>query len=62
MISPSRIEDDKSRKDELIEKLHALVNGSPSEENHIEADGLLVAYIDDEDIAEAYHAIRKWFA
>ena len=44
-------------KEELIEALRALVEDSPGEENHMEADGLLLRYINDEDISKAYDEI-----
>lgn len=49
-------------KEELIAALKALAEDSPGEENHIEADGLLLAWINDPDIREAYEAIDKWYA
>lgn len=49
-------------KEELIAALKALVEDSPGEENHIEADGLLLRWINDPEIIEAYLAIEKWYA
>ena len=49
-------------KEDLIKQLEALTGYSPSEESHSEADSLLLAYIDDIDIAEAYIKIDKWYA
>jgi hypothetical protein len=48
-------------KTELIEKLQTLVDGD-LEEAHIEADLLLIDYINDPDIKKAYDAIRKVYA
>lgn len=47
-------------KDELIEQLRAL--NEDTEQNHIDADALLLAYINDPDITDAYQAIAKWYA
>jgi hypothetical protein len=51
-------------KEELIEKLREIraAHVGASEEGHYEADALLVEYINDPDITEAYNAIPKWFA
>lgn len=32
------------------------------EDDHIDADSLLVAFIDDEEISIAFHAISKWYS
>jgi hypothetical protein len=49
-------------KPELLEKLEALIASSPSEEGHLEADGLLLEYINDLEIAVMYDRIKKWYA
>ncbi len=49
-------------KAELIAKLNALPRLRDREEAHIEADALLIAFINDADIAKAYEAIEKWYA
>jgi hypothetical protein len=49
-------------KEELLVKLRDLVEDNPGEENHMEADGLLLEYINDPEITEAYRAIDKWYA
>lgn len=51
-------------KGDLIEKLHKLadLNDDDPEENHMNADGLLLKFIDDEEITKAYNAIRMWYA
>lgn len=49
-------------KEELIAALQALVEDSPGEENHMEADSLLLKYINDPEITEVYDAISKWYA
>lgn len=48
------------KKEELIKKLNGL-NRDP-EMNHSKADELLLEYINDWDIADAFNNIRKWYA
>lgn len=50
------------RKAELIRKLNELMGWDDQETAHSQADHLLVEYINDEEIADAYHAIPKWYA
>lgn len=38
------------------------IQGVDPEVGHATADDLLIAYIDDAEIAAAYKAIRKWYA
>jgi len=60
-------------KKELIEKLNELatkcevyaatpfkIDGDPSDW-HMEADGLLLKYIHDDDITTAFNAIERWY-
>jgi len=49
-------------KAELIAELKILVNGYSPEENHMEADELLLSYINDAEITEAYRLIKKWYS
>lgn len=49
-------------KEELIENLRALLEDAPGEENHREADGLLLEYINNKDITKAFNDIPKWYA
>jgi hypothetical protein len=49
-------------RDELIERLRKLATLSDPEEAHIEADGALIEYLNDLEIAEAYDAVGKWYA
>ncbi len=61
-------------KAELIEKLRALEHGRlgldgfrsagvvDPEVQHSEADDLLLAFIDDEEVTAAYEKIPKWYA
>lgn len=50
----------KITKEELLTKLRE-IEGNPIEQ-HEEADDLLLEYIDDVEITEAYDAIHKWYA
>lgn len=52
----------KSNKDILIENLKEIQKSKDTEEAHYEADKLLIAFIDDEDIKKEYDLIRKWYA
>lgn len=50
------------RKEELIAALKRLPSSVGDEEDwHIAADGLILMYIDDADIAKAFWAIPKWY-
>jgi hypothetical protein len=59
-------------KEELLDKLNTLeadntyVFGGKerirSEEVHLEADELLLEYINDDDIRQAFEKLRKWYA
>lgn len=51
------------------EELHAALvainsddHGYDPEADHIEADKLLLAFIDDGEVAAAFEAIAKWYA
>jgi hypothetical protein len=46
-------------KSELLEQLRDLEGG---EFDHMVADQLLIDYINDSEITEAYEAIEKWYA
>ena len=48
-------------KKELIEKLLALDNNDP-EASHSEADDLLLDFINDKKVEEAFYKIEKWYA
>lgn len=49
-------------KEELIKRLKELPKSCDTETAHLNADNLLILYINDADIMEAYHAINKWYA
>jgi len=54
----------KMSKQELVKALKAIVerkSGDP-ETDHIEADELLLEYIDNEEVKEAFGAIEMWYA
>lgn len=55
-------------KEQLVAALNALYNAqgelgsSDFEEDHIRADRLLLEYINDDDVSDAFEAIEKWYA
>ena len=55
-------------KEELIEKLKAIEGKHKterfydSENGHVEADDLLIEYINDKEIADAFEEVSKWYA
>ena len=51
-------------KKEIVERLNKITEGKQSdvEKSHVEADGLLLAFINDEDIELAYSKVDKWYA
>lgn len=49
-------------KEELIKKLFDLTFYYDLEKAHIEADILLLEYINDEEITKAFNDIDKWYA
>ena len=49
-------------KKELINAFKLLQKFTDIERAHIEADELLLEYIGDEDIANEYNEIEKWYA
>lgn len=53
---------DSMTKKELIRDLTELKNSKDTESAHIDADELLVEFINDPEIKAAYDAIRKWYA
>lgn len=46
----------------LLRQLRKLAKSDDTEGAHCDADGLLLDYIGDPDIAEAYGNIEKWYA
>ena len=52
-------------RDEALTRLRQLAKGrarGDAEEWHSEADEILVALLDDPEVAEAYNAVPKWYA
>lgn len=55
-------------KEELIKKLNAIEGKKETErfydneDGHMEADALLIEYIADQDITDAFKAVEKWYA
>ena len=50
------------KKEELVDALHELSTDDDTEDAHIKADELLLKYINDDEINEAFHSIDKWYA
>jgi hypothetical protein len=49
-------------KQELLKALAELAKNFDTEVAHIEADDLLIEYINDEEIKKAYDEVSKWYA
>lgn len=49
-------------KQELLEKLEELHDGWDHEANHSIADKLLLEFINDPEVTEAFDKIEKWYA
>lgn len=54
--------DEKFTKKELLSLLERLSESDDYEVTHILADSLIIKYINDEKIAQAYHKVGKWYA
>jgi hypothetical protein len=48
--------------EELIKQLKALQGGFDKEASHMQADQLLLEFIDNEDVSKAFENIDKWYA
>ena len=48
-------------KDELLKELQELKGVDP-EHAHLKADAVLLDYIDDKEIADAFKVLDKWYA
>lgn len=58
-------DNEKTRRDELLAGLLAIAatnNGGDLELNHINADNLLLKYIDDVEVSNAFDEIEKWYS
>ena len=60
--APSPVAAEGVAKAKLIAKLKELARSLDEEHAHCEADGLLIEFIGDIEIADAYSAIGKWYA
>ena len=51
-------------KDELIKELNKISRekNRDYETTHLKADSLLIEYIKDNEIAQAYHGVGKWYS
>ena len=49
-------------REQLIEQLHQLAKSYDLEAAHMEADRLLLEYVNDPEIDAAFEAIEKWYA
>jgi len=49
-------------KENLIKELKRLSKNEDTHQDHIDADELLLKYIDDNEISDAYDEIAKWYA
>lgn len=49
---------------ELIEELKKIKQKDTDdlEENHIDADNLLLRFINNKEVSRAYNSIKKWYA
>lgn len=50
------------KKEKLIERLIEIRKKYDPEYGHQEADDLLLGYINDDDISQAFNDIEKWYA
>ena len=53
---------DRLTRDELLDKLRECADNSDFEMAHGDADDALIAYIADDEIAEAFESVGKWYA
>ena len=51
-----------TKKNELLEKLNRLSESGDSESAHVEADSLVLEYIGDKEITEAFLKLERWYA
>ena len=49
-------------KEELIKELKSLIDNRDIEGVHVTADNLLLEYINDKEVSDAFHNIEKWYA
>lgn len=58
---PDQVYNKVMTKNDLIEKLRGLPSGD-EERDHALADDLLLEYIDDLEVSDAFNSIPKWYA
>ena len=49
-------------KEELLRLLKKCADSNDTEKAHVEADELLIKYINDKDIEDAFNDIHKWYS
>ena len=49
-------------RDELVEQLKMLAGIGDPECSHVDADELLLEYINDPEVSKAFFSIDKWYA
>lgn len=49
-------------REDLIEELQALKGAADPEAAHARADALLIMFIDDDEVKEAFKAVPRWYA
>lgn len=54
--------DERLTRERLLAELRALQESGDPERAHAEADDLLLRFIDDPEVAEAFDAVPKWYA
>ena len=52
----------KEKREQLLKELEALKKMRDVEVAHVTADGLLIKYIGDDEIANAFKEIPRWYA
>jgi hypothetical protein len=48
-------------KEELLKKLKRLQKPGDTREDHLKADKLLLEFINDKEVTEAYNNVYKWY-
>jgi hypothetical protein len=65
-LTEKKVDTEKLKKEELIKKLENIENlrsGITDAENwHMDADDLLLEYINDKDIEKAFNNVKRWYA
>lgn len=61
-VPPTREQQQGRRRAALLAALRALHGAGDTEWQHMEADRLILDYLDDAEIAEAWAPVPKWYA